>query len=552
MLAWQLFGAGFDKFGQAGAPSRIPVPACGDEQVLMKVEAIGLCFSDVKLIKAGEQHPRVVVKDLQKEPLTPGHEAVLKVVTVGKKLRDKFKIGQRYIIQAEIYVKGVNLAYGYALQGGMAQYSLMTSEILAGDAGCYLLPIAEHLSAAEAALIEPWTCVIAAYRITRRAAFKPGGLLRVVGDGQPADKRCGALLGARSMPGRIIMQNVAGPLKAELLSLAATHKLPVQETAADGDLADDFILVGRHAKEDVERYASQLAVGGTLCLAGDFAGCVVPVDVGRVHYKAWNYVGTPGKDLAEAYARNQRSTLRHGGVAWFPGGAGAMGQMHVQLALEGAQTPRKVVVTDLDDVRLHKLHERLASKIRAKGVEYVAFNPKTCASQAAVHERLRTEAPNGFDDIVMLVPVPALIGEYARFLAKDGAMNIFAGVPVGSMATLDLGKVAADGQRYIGSSGSSMDDIRDTLKMTETGQLSPVYALGAISGMQALKEGLEGVASARFPGKTVVYPHAVDLPLIAVEDVDTVCAGASKTLTEGNVYTKATEELLRAKWEGDF
>lgn len=550
MLAWQLYGAGMENFGREGRPAAIPVPEPGGDEVLMRVEAIGLCFSDVKLIKAGEEHPRVVVNDLKKEPVTPGHEAVLRVVKAGAKMATQFKPGQRYIIQAEIHYKGVNLAYGYALNGGMAQYSLMTDPILRGDAGCYLLPISDRLSAAEAALIEPWTCVIAAYRIPLRTTVKNGGLMRVIGDGAPSNVTCGGLITAENKPAKVVVQNVAGPFRDEMAALGAMLGFAVVEDGPGEDFADDLVITGAHSDAQLEKYAAQLNTGGVLCLAGEYQDSTVQIDVGRVHYKAWKYYGTTLNNLADAYTRNARSVLRKGGVAWFPGGAGAMGQMHVQLALECPQTPRKIVVTDLDDTRLRKLEQRLAGKIREKGVEFVAFNPKRVGDERAVAARLTAEAPDGFDDIVMLVPVPALIGVYSRFLGTDGLMNVFAGVPVGSMAPISLGAVASKGARYLGSSGSSMEDIGYTLRMTEEGKLSPIYALGAIGGMMSLKEGIEGVMTARYPGKTVIYPNAIDMPLVPIEHVDQAAEGASKTLLDGEVFTKATEEMLKAKWEG--
>ena len=46
-----------------------------------------------------------------------GHEVSLTVVGVGANLRDRYRIGDRFIVQAEIYYKGVNWAYGYMLAG---------------------------------------------------------------------------------------------------------------------------------------------------------------------------------------------------------------------------------------------------------------------------------------------------------------------------------------------------------------------------------------------------------------------------------------------------
>jgi len=253
MLAWQLFGAGMENFGENEKPSLIPVPKFSPDQLLMKVEAIGLCFSDVKLIRAGEEHPRVIVDDLKKEPVIPGHEAVLSIVGVGENLKNKFKIGERFIIQADIFFHGKGLAYGYAINGGMAQYSLMTEPILNGDDGCYLLKISDNLTAAEAALIEPWTCVIAAYRIKFRSEIKNSGLMRIVGDGEPSNKSIKNLISQDNKPEKIIVSNIAGNIKNEIDELAAQFGISV-ETDDNCELpADDLIAVGSFPTDKIER-----------------------------------------------------------------------------------------------------------------------------------------------------------------------------------------------------------------------------------------------------------------------------------------------------------
>jgi L-sorbose 1-phosphate reductase len=233
-----------------------------------------------------------------------------------------------------------------------------------------------------------------------------------------------------------------------------------------------------------------------------------------------------------------------------PGGAGAMGQMHVQLALESLHPPRTVIVTDLDTKRLQKLRERLGNLAEKAGVNFITLNPNEYDSADAFAEQLMEETHGkGCDDIVMLVPVPAVISDAVKYLAADGLMNIFAGIPAGKKAHFSLAGITQKGHRFIASSGSGMDDIRHTLEMTETGKLSPVYALAAIGGMNSLKEGVQGVIDARFPGKTVIYPHAVEMPLVAIEEVEQLCSGASATLNKDGVLTHETEKKIRAEWE---
>lgn len=550
MKAWRLYGAGMEHFGDKDAPATITIPSIKDTEVLMKVDAIGLCFSDVKLIRAGESHPRVYVDSLAEEPVIPGHEAVLTVVQVGDKMKEKFSLGQRFIIQADIFVDGVGYAYGYAIDGGMAQYSVMTDKVLDGDDGCYLLPISDKLSAAEAALIEPWTCVIAAYRIDVRTSLKKNGVLRIIGDGTDISASLGSLISGDSLPARVICENVGGDLLNEVNDFCSSHGITIAAEAQPEEKADDLIIVGNHSVDTLEKLSTELTQHGICCFVGSYDDTSIELDVGGIHYSFWRYIGTDGNDISAAYTRTSRHTLKPGGVTWMPGGAGAMGQMHVQLALENPQPPRKVIVTDLDSQRLTKLRERLGSLAEKAGVEFITHNPSEFDSPDAFAEQLLAETDGtGCDDIVMLVPVPAVVSDAVQRLGVDSLMNIFAGIPAGKKATFSLDGITQKGQRFIASSGSGMDDIKHTLELTESGKLSPVYALAAVGGMNSLKEGIQGVMDARFPGKTVIYPQAENMPLVAVEDVDELCAGAANTLNKDGVLTFETEKLLRDTWE---
>ncbi len=116
-----------------------------------------------------------------KDPVIPGHEVSITVVEAGDKWKEQYKPGDRFIVQADVYYKGVNLAYGYALPGGMQQYGIIGEPVLNGDEGSYLIPVKPNTGYAEAALVEPWTCVVAAYRIHPRRAVKPDGIMLIVG-----------------------------------------------------------------------------------------------------------------------------------------------------------------------------------------------------------------------------------------------------------------------------------------------------------------------------------------------------------------------------------
>ena len=88
MKAWRMFGAGLENLGREGQPVVIPVPEPGASELLARVDAAGLCFSDVKILKLGPDHPRLCGRDLANDPIVPGHEAALTIVKVGADLTD--------------------------------------------------------------------------------------------------------------------------------------------------------------------------------------------------------------------------------------------------------------------------------------------------------------------------------------------------------------------------------------------------------------------------------------------------------------------------------
>ncbi len=178
---WPLYGAGLENLGDDGTTHRrVPMPEYGPDELLVRHDACGLCFSDIKVIRLGPDHPRIY-RDMQANPVTLGHEVSLTVAGVGENLRDQYQVGDRFIIQADIFVDGVGYAYGYEIQGGLSQYGVIDQRILDGDDGNYLIPVQPETGYAESALTEPWACVIAAYDLTYRTGLKAGGTTWIIG-----------------------------------------------------------------------------------------------------------------------------------------------------------------------------------------------------------------------------------------------------------------------------------------------------------------------------------------------------------------------------------
>jgi NADPH:quinone reductase-like Zn-dependent oxidoreductase len=150
------------------------MPRFGPDELLVRHDAVGLCFSDVKIIRLDEDHPRIY-RNMRENPVVQGNEVSMTVVGVGEDLRGQYRVGDRSIIQADIYFGSVSLAYGYEIQGGLSQYNVIDRRVLNGDNGNYLIPVQSGTGYAESAFTEPWACVVAAYQLTYRTALKAGG-----------------------------------------------------------------------------------------------------------------------------------------------------------------------------------------------------------------------------------------------------------------------------------------------------------------------------------------------------------------------------------------
>ena len=145
----------------------IAVPRAGKGEIVVKVEACGICASDLKCLHGapslwgGDGSPPYV-----KAPVVPGHEFIGRVVELGEEVRGGFKIGDR-VISEQIVPCGVcrfcmtgkywmcqkHDLYGfqYNVNGGMAEYMKFTKEGLN-----YRVP--DALPIESAILIEPYGC----------------------------------------------------------------------------------------------------------------------------------------------------------------------------------------------------------------------------------------------------------------------------------------------------------------------------------------------------------------------------------------------------------
>jgi threonine dehydrogenase-like Zn-dependent dehydrogenase len=541
-LAWNVYGTGIDKVGREGKPERVQVASPGPDQLLIRVDAVGLCFSDIKLIRLGGDHPKLYGRDLEREPTRLGHEAAVTVMEVGERLADRYRRGQRLAIQPDIYIGGRSAAYGYTTPGGLIEYQLIGPEVLAADDGAYVVPVDDRLGYAETALTEPWACVEAAYTQRRRLSPLAGGRMLVVGrqDDQRTYQFGDAIAGAAE----IVMVGATDTSAVAIRSGSPNAKVTAARSIEGLGQFDDVIMLGPRAAADVSRAADAMAFRGLLNLVADQPlDGPVDIDIGRLHYHYTAYVGTTGTDVAAAYGEvRNRAELRKGGVTVVVGAAGPMGQMHVERALALPDGPRLVLAVDLDAGRLAAASDKLVPVATKQGRELVVetLGPEPDAIAQAVHRH----APGGADDVVVTAPSARAVVAASEALAPDGMLVLFAGVPVGTRASLDLSNVFLHGAQLTGTSGSRIADQALVVDKTMAGQLEPRRALAAVGGIEAAQDALQALMDGRFPGKIVIFPALRNLPLTALPELATAEPDVRRALDPDGSWTTEAEAAL--------
>lgn len=546
---WPLYGAGFENLGHEGQPIKVPMPEYGPDELLVRHDVCGLCFSDTKVIAQGEVHPRIF-RDMRAHPVVLGHEVSVTVVGVGENLRARYHVGDRFAIQPANYVDGVNLAYGYEIEGALAQYAVIDHRLLKGDAGNCLIPVQPTTGYAESALTEPWACIVASYGVTCRTKLKPGGTTWIIGGSVASEEpyTISAGFDEDSHPGRLLLTDVPADFASWLRGRARALGVEVIEvddiTAPPVGPVDDIVLLGA-SPEIIQTVSSYLANSGIIAILDDEPLTRdVDVDVGRLHYDSVVYVGGPGPDIARAYSDVPvRSELKPGGRAWFVGAGGPMGQMHIQRAIEAPNGPKTIFATALSDRRLSAVRSLYEAEAEAKDIGFTCISR---ADEAAYLQTLETIGAAGFDDIIVLAPSVSAVAEAANYVAPRGVINIFFGMPHGTMARVNLSDVYIEGVRFIGHSGSTIDDMRLTLHQAESGRLSPNRSVAAVGSLSAARDGLQTVKDAVYPGKVLIYPHIKDLPITALQDLKGILPSVYAELKGGREWTvEAEQELLR-------
>lgn len=279
----------------------MPIPEINDNELLVKVQASGICGSDV-----------MEWYRIKKAPLVLGHEMAGDVVQVGKNV-EKYKVGDRVFVSHHVpcntcryclddqHTLCDTLHSTNFYPGGFAEY-LRVPEINV-DRGVFLLP--KEMSYDEGVFIEPLACVVRGMRIV---GMKPGASVLVIGSGIAGllHIKLARALGA----GRVIATDIddyrletAKKLGADMVINAKENVTEKVKKYNDGRLAD-LVVLCTGAPPAVKQAIDSVDRGGTLLF---FAPTEPGVEIPFPLFDLWNkgvkmvstYAGGP-RDIADA------------------------------------------------------------------------------------------------------------------------------------------------------------------------------------------------------------------------------------------------------------
>lgn len=214
----------------------VPVPVPEADEVLIKVEACGVCHSDLSI--ADNDWPQL--KRIIKKPLIPGHEVVGRVVKRGENvqhLEEGDRVGVAWLHWScgtcELCEEGLeNLCPNQAITGGSVDGGY--AEYIKAKAS-HALKVPAALTPAEAA---PLFCAgVTVYRAVKTAGFQPGQRVAVFGVGGLGHL---AVQIAKTFGAKVIAVDIAG----DKLELAKQLGADQVINAANEDVLKIFRGIG--------------------------------------------------------------------------------------------------------------------------------------------------------------------------------------------------------------------------------------------------------------------------------------------------------------------
>ena len=298
---------------------------------------------------------------------------------------------------------------------------------------------------------------------------------------------------------------------------------------------DQFKPGMRFAQQPALNYKGSLASPGYSYefFGGDATYCIFPHEVmelgalmpygGDSFFEA--SLGEPMSCIIGAYHANYHTnkhnyehamgTKKDGNVIIL-GGCGPMGLGAVSYGIRFGNTPKRIVVTDINDARIARAKEVISPEYAASyGVELQYVNTADMADPWQALMDI-TEG-HGYDDVFVYAPVRAVAELGNRLLAFDGCMNFFSGPQDKNFsATVNLYDCHYTSTHIMGTTGGNNDDLIEANRLAAEGVIQPAVMVTHVGGIDAVAETTLNLP--KIPGgKKLIYTQ-IDMPLTAIED----------------------------------
>ncbi len=313
---------------------RVPVPACGDDELRVKIDACAVCGSDLKTFRSG--NPRM------KPPITVGHEFSGLIDTVGRAVRG-FAAGERIVMATSIscgecaYCRRgwSNLCVslnpmGFSYPGGMAEYVIIPAIAIRNG---HVVKVPAGVPAVHACLAEPLSCAVNAVEL---CGVQPGDTVVVIGAGPMGIMNVYAAreAGAKTV---ILAQREGNRLESarrfDCDRLVNTSREDLVKVVKEltGGVGADCAIVAAPSPEPQAAAVELVRKRGAVCLFASLpvGGHVLPMDSRRIHYGELRVIGA--SDSTAAHVSRAAAMLGRPG---FPAGRLASHVLPLEAVME--------------------------------------------------------------------------------------------------------------------------------------------------------------------------------------------------------------------------
>jgi threonine dehydrogenase-like Zn-dependent dehydrogenase len=207
--------------------------------------------------------------------------------------------------------------------------------------------------------------------------------------------------------------------------------------------------------------------------------------------------------------------IKEGGQLALLASAGPMGLGALDYALHGGRKPSRIVVSDIDEIRLARAETFFPpAEVAKEGIELIFSNTRDIENAAA--HLIELNGGQGFDDVFVFAPVAPVVETGNRILGRNGCLNFFAGPTDPSFtAKVNFYDVHYIGTRIVGTSGGNTDDMVEALDLMSAGRINPAMMVTHVGGLDSVVETTLNLP--KIPGgKKLIYTNIkMDLTPIA-------------------------------------